>query len=162
MVLGHRAEAIAPTLAGEGVRIVLNPRYREGMLASVQAGIAAAAPETEWFVIAPGDQPGIRPEVVRALLEAVASEAEPRATLAVPCYRGRRGHPLVVHRAHREEIAALDPGEGLRALLRRHPEAIRHVPVDDEEVCADLDTPEDYERALRRREALSREDSRPA
>ena len=46
VVLGHRSEEIAAHLAGKGVEIVLNPRYPEGMLTSVQAGIAAAPPDT--------------------------------------------------------------------------------------------------------------------
>src|SRR5262245_34858722 len=44
VVLGHRHEEIAAHLEGSGVEIVLNPRYLEGMLTSVQAGIAAAPP----------------------------------------------------------------------------------------------------------------------
>src|SRR5689334_14594664 len=55
VVLGHRADEIAASLAGEGVEIVLNPDYRDGMLTSVQSGAAAAPADMEWLVIALGD-----------------------------------------------------------------------------------------------------------
>src|SRR5688572_19178404 len=63
VVLGHRSEEIAAALSEEGVETCLNPRYREGMLTSVQVGIAAASPDTEWLAIALGDQPSLKPAV---------------------------------------------------------------------------------------------------
>ena len=149
VVLGHRAEEIAAHLAAEGVRTVLNPRYLEGMLTSVQAGIAAAPPDTELLLIALGDQPSLRPEVVRRLLEAAC---EGTADLLVPSYGGRRGHPLLIHAHYREEIAGLSPEVGLKELMGRHPEALRHLLVPDEGVLCDMDTPEEYRRELRRLE----------
>lgn len=125
---------------------VLNPRYAEGMLTSVQAG-AAAAPEAEWLVIALGDQPSLRPGTVSALL---AAAREAPGSIVVPSYAGRRGHPLVIHGSYRGEIAGLDPGVGLRELLQRHPEAVRHLVLPDESVLHDMDTPEDYRRELDR------------
>jgi molybdenum cofactor cytidylyltransferase len=147
VILGHRSEELEAHLAGEGVTLVRNPRYLEGMLTSVQAGIAGAPPETEWLVIALGDQPSLRPETVRHLLDEARNGAE---TILVPSYGGRRGHPLLIHAAHREEIGTLSGEVGLRELLLRHPDAVRHVPVPDDTVLHDMDTPEDYQRELQR------------
>ncbi len=152
VVLGHRADEIAAALDGEGVETVLNPRFPEGMLTSVQAGAAAAPPETEWLLVALGDQPSLRPETVRLLLDA-AREGD--STLVVPSYGGRRGHPLLLHARHRDEIAVLDPQVGLKQLFQRHPGNVRHVLVPDEAVLHDMDTPDDYRRELARLEASS-------
>lgn len=154
MVLGHHAAEIEPTLAGEGVRVVVNPRPEAGMLASLQAGLAAAPP-AEWLLFALGDQPALRPETVDLLLREAALGLPEGQSIAVPSHAGRRGHPLVLHDRHRAEIAALDPALGLRDLLRRRPEAIRHVEVADAGVLADMDTPEDYRRELGRLEAAA-------
>jgi molybdenum cofactor cytidylyltransferase len=159
VVLGHRSEEIAAALEGSGAEIVLNPRYPEGMLTSVQAGAAAAPPNTEWLVIALGDQPSLRPDIVELLLDRARSPeagSEPQ-DIVVPSYAGRRGHPLVIHARYREEIAALDPEAGLRELMQRHPEAVRHVEVSTDTVLHDMDTPEDYQRELRRLEEGSNE-----
>ena len=135
------------TLDGSGADVVPNERYREGMLTSVQTGVAAAAPDTEWFVLALGDQPSLVPGTVAQLLtEARRGDA----TIVVPSYAGHRGLPLLIHHTHRQEIGALGGENGLRALLHAHPEAIRHVLFPDEAVLSDMDTPEEYQRELAR------------
>ena len=149
VVLGHARDKIAATLApllDERTRIVENPDYLQGMLSSVQAGCRAAPPETEWFLIALGDQPSLSPEVVRQVLAA----ATPEQDLVIPSYGGRRGHPLLISARYRDEIATLSPEVGLRELMQRHPDRILHLPVDTDAVLHDMDTPEDYERELRR------------
>lgn len=154
MVLGHRKAEIAAELAETGVTLVENPDYLTGMLSSVCAGLAAAPANTEWLVLALGDQPSLQPETVARLLAEARRGPE---TIVVPSYGGRRGHPLVFHARYREEILGLAGGRGLKELLDRHPDAIRHVLFEDEAVLADMDTPDDYRRELRRLEASSRE-----
>jgi molybdenum cofactor cytidylyltransferase len=146
VVLGHRSEEIAANLAGSGAETLFNPRYPEGMLTSVQAGVAAA-PETEWLLIALGDQPTLRPDTVRALL---AEARNGGCGLVVPSYGERRGHPLLIHARYRDEILALEGEGGLRQLFQRHPNEIAYVVVPDPDVLADMDTPEDYQRLLER------------
>lgn len=147
MVLGHRSREIAAHLEGSGAEIVLNARHDEGMLTSVQAGVTAAPADTEWYLIALGDQPSLQPATVERLL----AEAETGdATILVPSYGGRRGHPLLIRATYREEIGSLDGAVGLKELLLRHSEAVRHVVLPEEGVLYDMDTPEDYQRELRR------------
>src|SRR5436190_24350199 len=50
VVTGHQSEAIEAALAQAPVRVVRNPDYPRGMLSSVQCGVAAARPETIWFL----------------------------------------------------------------------------------------------------------------
>jgi molybdenum cofactor cytidylyltransferase len=152
VVLGHRSDEIAADLAGTCAETLFNPRYPEGMLTSVQAGIAAAAPESEWLLIALGDQPTLRAETVRALLEEARSGG---SGLVVPSDLNPRGHPLLIHAHYREEILALEGEGGLRQLFQRHPDEIAYVVVPDPDVLADMDTPEDYQRLLQQA------DSRP-
>jgi molybdenum cofactor cytidylyltransferase len=154
VVLGHRSEEIAASLEGEGIETVLNPRYPEGMLTSVQAGIAASPPDTGWFVLALGDQPSLRPETVELLLREAQNEGD-GCDLIVPSYGGRRGHPLVIHARYREEIGSLSGEIGLKELMRRHPDRLRHVLVPTESVLHDMDTPDDYRRELERLEQAS-------
>jgi molybdenum cofactor cytidylyltransferase len=157
VVVGHRAEEIAANLDGSGATPVVNPRYSEGMLTSVQAGVAAAPPETEWFVIALADQPSLEPELVEELLRETrrpdAAGALPG--IVVPSIDGRRGHPLLISARFRDEIPRLDAGVGLRELMLRHPQEIRYVVVRSDSVLHDMDTPEEYRRELDRLELRS-------
>jgi molybdenum cofactor cytidylyltransferase len=149
VVLGHRSDEIAAHLEGSGAEIVLNADYRLGMLSSIQAGVRAAPDDFSHFVIALGDQPSLSPTTARLLIQ---TAGERHASIVVPSYNGRRGHPLVLDACFRKEILGLDPGVGLRELLQRHPDAIHHVLVPDEAVLSDMDTPQDYERELKRLE----------
>ena len=150
VVLGHRARELRPRVKKQGARAVLNKRYDEGMLSSVQCGVAALPEEVGTILVALGDQPEMRPEVVRFLLDTF--HASPQ-TLGVPVYHDRRGHPFLIAAQYRAEILALDSPRGLKELREQHPAEVREIVVDTPTVIQDLDHPEDYQEALARREA---------
>jgi molybdenum cofactor cytidylyltransferase len=116
------------------------------MLSSVQAGVRALPSGTKAFFLALGDQPGVLPSTLNALREAWQSTQAP---IVLPTYNGRRGHPLLFTIACVDEILSLPPEATLRDVVQRHRSATVEVPVDDSAVIADVDTPDDYERALR-------------
>jgi molybdenum cofactor cytidylyltransferase len=147
VVVGHRSEEIARQLAPYPVETVLNDDYAAGMLTSVQRGVAAAPADTEWFVIALADQPALDVAVTTSLIQQ-AREGTPG--ILVPTFDGRRGHPLLIHRRYREEIAALSPEIGLRELMRRHPDDVRHIAVAQDAILRDMDTPEEYQAEVAR------------
>lgn len=147
VVVGHRAEEVAEALAGYPVERVTNPNYETGMLSSVQVGIRAASGAAA-FLICLGDQPGVSAETIAGLLEAARAAGK---GIAVPCHAGRRGHPVLLSSAYAAEILSLGPGQGLNAVTRSHPEDTLEVPLKDQLVLEDLDTPADYQRELERR-----------
>jgi molybdenum cofactor cytidylyltransferase len=126
---------------------VQNPHYTQGMLSSVQAGVAAADPATTLFLIALADQPSIPPELIAHLIQVFD---ERRPGMLVPTFEGRRGHPLLIDARYRDEIATLNPDIGLRELMQRHPEELLLYPTSVEAVIRDLDTREEYEAELAR------------
>ena len=132
-----------------GVITALNPRPERGMLSSILEGLEALggaaelARREEPLLVTPGDLPALRPATVGELLRRRHAAG---ARLAVPVYRGRRGHPLVLAPAIIPEIPRLDPARGLHQLLDRYPKEVLKVEVDDPGCVADLDVPEDYER----------------
>jgi molybdenum cofactor cytidylyltransferase len=124
---------------------VYNEHFAEGeMLSSVQAGLRHLAERevaAQAALIAPGDQPQVQERSVRSVMQAYREQG---ATLVVPSFHRRRGHPWLAARSYWEEILCLQPPASLRDFLRRHAEAIRYVEVEDAGVLQDLDTPEDY------------------
>jgi molybdenum cofactor cytidylyltransferase len=145
VVLGAHRQGIEDKIKGSGVEIALNPRFREGMLSSVHAGLGALPSSARAMVIALADQPGIPPLVIDGLIEAYHRE---KKGIVVPVYRKGRGHPFLIDLKYRPEIMALDPKVGLRGLLRKHPEDIVEVRVSHPAVLSDIDDPEDYARAI--------------
>jgi len=91
-------------------------------------------------LLTPGDSPGITPDLVAFLLETAARRPD---CIVVPCYHGRRGHPIVLPWDMAAEIPALPANLGVNALIARHPDRLVEQPVSNPDVVADLDTPED-------------------
>ena len=142
VVLGADREAVRAKLEPSGVDFAVNERFADGMLSSIQTGFRALPPEAEAAVVMLGDQPFLPPQVVD---EVVRGYRESGKGIVIPVFRTRRGHPVLVDLKYRDEVLALDPSDGLRRLMRTHPEDIAEVEVDDANILRDLDTPEDYE-----------------
>ncbi|MBO9540343.1 nucleotidyltransferase family protein [bacterium] len=141
VVLGHEAERIHSHLrAGANCRVVLNPDYPEGRASSLRRGFEAIAASPEAVLVIGVDQP-FAPETLTSLLAQMTAET----TIVLPTSAGRRGHPVLFAGALLNELRGItEEGEGLRAVVRRHP--VREVPVNDP--FWDLNRPEDYARAL--------------
>jgi molybdenum cofactor cytidylyltransferase len=146
-VLGADREAVRAKLETGGVDFAVNEMFADGMLSSIQTGFRALPPEAEAAVIMLGDQPFLPPSVVDTV---VRGYRESLKGIVIPVFRTRRGHPVLVDLKYRDEVLALDPADGLRRLMRDHPEDIAEVEVDDANILRDLDTPEDYAEAKRR------------
>ena len=130
------------TLVGDSARTAFNPEFAKGeMLSSVQAGLARIKPGTEAVLIALGDQPQVRERSVRLVIEEYRKSG---ASIVVPSFQMRRGHPWLVARRHWDEILRMRSPESLREFLNRHTDEIHYVSIEDECILQDLDTPEDY------------------
>ena len=144
VVLGHRAEEIAPVLAGYPVCCVVNSAYRMGMFSSVQCGIQAVDAAAD-YLICLGDQPRLSGAVVEQVLQA---RKQIGAGIIIPTANGRRGHPVLIRNAYRAEILGLPLDVGLNAVTRGHPEDTCELPVAEDAILTDMDTPADYQREL--------------
>ncbi|GGP07966.1 nucleotidyltransferase family protein [Nonomuraea glycinis] len=114
---------------------VQNPDWASGMGSSLRVGLAAVPAEAEAVVIALVDQPFVRPEGVRALIDSGAE-------VAVATYDGRRRNPVLIDRRHFAEVAALARGDvGARPFLASRPELVTEVACPGDPT--DIDTLED-------------------
>jgi molybdenum cofactor cytidylyltransferase len=142
LVITGGAKEQVETLVGDSARTIFNPDFAEGeMLSSIQAGLAEVKPEVEAVLVGLGDQPQVQERSVRLVVEEYTKSG---ASLVVPSYQKRRGHPWLVTRPHWDEILRMSPSETLRDFLNRHANEIRYVEVNDPGILKDLDTPEDY------------------
>ena len=147
VVLGRDGERIRDALVGRNVNFVTNPDAEGDMLSSVRCGLRALPEPWDAVLIVPGDQPTLTSRVVSSLVRTFQAA---RCGIAVPTYRGRRGHPVLIARRHREEVLEHHEAMGLRGLLQTHPTEVVEVEVDDPGVLDDMDRPEDYERIAKR------------
>lgn len=143
LVLGHAGDAVegAVTLPPRG-RIVRNPAHDRGQATSLRAGLAQADPRSEAAVILLGDQPRIRPEAVRAVVDEFGAGHGP---IVQASYGGRPAHPTLLARDLWPDLRELAGDEGARSFIARHRRLRSLVPVEGEPP-EDIDTEEDYER----------------
>ena len=151
VVLGHRAKEIVARISGLPVRLAYNPDPEGDMVSSIRCGLAYIDPE-QAILIALGDQPLVTTGVVDRLI--AEYERRPEG-MVLPVHDGKRGHPMILSPAYREEILFESIPGGLKALRDRHAHSVRPVPVDTDTVLVDLDYRSDYEEALRRWQAES-------
>lgn len=142
VVLGADAGAIRKVLP-PGARAVINPDPDRGRTSSVKLAVAAADPSAEAFLIHPVDVPLVTCDIVSRLLA-----ARGRHLAVIPSHDNRRGHPLLIDASLRGEILQMGDDEPLREVFHRRPESILHVIAGTPAVLMDMDTPEDYARAL--------------
>src|SRR5262249_19656035 len=146
LVLGASADAIQREIDVQGVRVVVNENYVQGMGTSLRAGLSAVAPEAEAAVIVLADQPFVQPSTVNQLIE---EHRKTKAQIVIPTYRGFRGNPVLLDRAVFPEVMMLSGDIGCRAIFGDHLEGIVKLPVEDVGILLDIDRQGDVE-ALRR------------
>ena len=146
VVLGHRAMDVVKRISGLPVRLAYNPDPEGDMISSIRCGLAYIEPE-QAFLIALGDQPLVTTGIVDRLIDEYERRPE---GMVLPVHEGKRGHPMILSPAYREEILFESMPGGLKALRDRHADSVRPVPVDTDAVLIDLDYRSDYEEALRR------------
>ena len=144
VVLGHRADLLKPLLEPTAVRIVINPRYREGQSSSLKAGLAAVSDDADAVLFLLGDQPLVTPALIDRILAAYRSSESP---IVMPVHDGRRGNPVLWSRRFFTELMTLDGDIGARHLIAKHSEAVAEVPVEGFEAFLDIDTPQALEAA---------------
>jgi len=159
VVVGPHVPELAPLAEAAGAHVLLLDEETPDMRATVAQGLRwlkqSFHPKAdESWLLLPADHPTLSGEVVRQLLRARA--ANPAASLFVPTYQGRRGHPALLAWLHVAGIRELAEGQGLNVYLRQHAAETLEVPVAGADVLWDLDTPEDYAR-LRYEEEKERE-----
>jgi molybdenum cofactor cytidylyltransferase len=141
VVTGGAREQVE-AVVGESARVVFNAEYSSlEMLSSIQRGLGMIKPEAQAALICLGDQPQVEVGSVQAVLQEYESAG---ASLIVPSYQMKRGHPWLVGRELWNEILEMKPPETPREFLNRHAKEIKYINVDTSDILADLDTPEDY------------------
>lgn len=125
-----------------------NPNYTQGMLTSLQAGLRALSPLPDRILFTLVDHPAVSPSTINALLESNAS-------IAIPKFAGKRGHPVVIRRAIAEEILAEASSSKLNAIMDRHTAEIHYLDLEDSGIVDDIDDPEAYRNLLSREGAAA-------
>lgn len=133
VVTGPEPQPVLPA----GVLHVINPDPGRGMASSIVVGLRALLEAVDGVAVLPADMPKVTAEHVRKLVEAFRPES-----ICVPTFEDRRGNPVLLSRRFFAEMADLTGDKGARGLIARHEDAVIRVPMPDDGVLTDVDTPE--------------------
>jgi len=143
-------EVLAAELERVGVREpdrLVNPAPERGMFSSVlcAADWAGWRAELTHGGVVLGDQPHVREETLRSLLEFCGEHPD---RVCQPSHQGRGRHPVIMPEMHFRRLNGCGC-ETLREFLGSLPAGVLRCELEDAGLDLDLDRPEDYERALR-------------
>lgn len=139
---GEAGEGTAARAAAAGARAVENPDPGSEQVDSLAIGLDAVGPGVAAAVVLPVDFPAVGPAVVARLIAVFRRAGAP---IVRPVHGDRPGHPVLFARDVWAEFSEPDLEEGARDVVHRHREEIAEVPVDEEGVAFDVDTPEEWE-----------------
>ena len=130
-----------------GANRVVNPTPERGMFSSIQCAARWSgwnAELTHWVIVL-GDQPHLRSDTLRSLLDFAGAHSN---QVCQPSRRARPRHPVVVPKTIFAELK-VSQVETLKEFLQTSPSGASLCELDDPGLDFDVDTPADYEQALR-------------
>ena len=128
---------------------IINPQPELGMFTSVQS----AARWNGWkaklthFVITLGDQPHVNVAALNSIMHFAAHHAE---SVCQPSRNGRARHPVILPKRIFLELASAKEAN-LKEFLQARESQRKLLELDNDALDLDIDTPEDYQRALNTR-----------
>ncbi|MGM7724644.1 nucleotidyltransferase family protein [Metabacillus sp. Hm71] len=119
------------------IKVVYNENFNKGMFTSIQRGskeIMAPA-----FFITPGDCPLVKKETVQLI-------SKHKGNVVIPSFHYKGGHPIKLSSEVKQKIIETNSESNLRVVLEGFEK--EYLNVDDPGVIMDVDTPEDYQKAI--------------
>ncbi len=147
VVGGRHQRQLARLLQGLSANLVYCAQAEDGLGASLQCGLKQASAQTGWVVML-ADMPFVAPSTIAQVIAGLRGGAR----IVRPSYQGKPGHPVGFANGVRAALLDAPPGDGARWLIRRNPDWLATIEVDDPGCVIDIDTPADlarYDRAPR-------------
>jgi len=149
VVLGAHVEEIRPLLRGHSAKVIVNAEWQKGQLSSIQAAVRSLSADcTEGLMLCPVDHPLISEALIGKLIEAFDSSGK---AIALPTFRGRRGHPVLFRSSLYDELLAASPEVGARQVVWSHPGDIVEISTEEEGVILNLNNPKTLQSVVRDR-----------
>jgi molybdenum cofactor cytidylyltransferase len=133
---------------------IINPVPEQGMFSSIRCAAKWHnwKPSLTHWAFSLGDQPQVRDQTFRTLLDFVHDHPE---RICQPSRDGRARHPVIFPAAHFTALADASE-ENLKQFLEHRRGELAWCEIEDPGLDLDIDTPEDYERALNLETAVDR------
>jgi molybdenum cofactor cytidylyltransferase len=142
VVLGAFEQEIKDSLDQDGIQLVLNDEWKEGVASSIKCGVAAIqklTPSTDAAIFLFCDQPFVTTELLDELVQIHEKTGKPIVTCA---YDSRTGPPVLLHQSMFPELLQLTGDNGVGKVVEIHTGNTVSVPFRLGSV--DINTMEEY------------------
>lgn len=148
LVLGHRSDEIIRALSHtpdprHQPSILINQSYRNGLSESLKCGLAAAENKFPSVMFLLGDQPLVDKKLINTLLDRFWNSEK---DICVPVCHGIRGNPTLFSRKMYSFLNAIEGDIGARNIIRRYPDRVHSVKINDPRYFHDLDLESDIKK----------------
>ena len=139
VVTGHAADEVRDAL-GADVTYAHNPDFEQGLSTSLRTGISAVPVSCDGAIVALGDMPRIMPAHITRIMQ--AHDPDEGHVICVPTWNGKRGNPVLWDRRFFDDMTALGGDVGAKHLIGENTDLVIEVPIEDDAVVVDVDSPE--------------------
>lgn len=126
---------------GRGYLAIPNPDPEQGQSLSVRLGTKALE-DMDGLLFAVCDQPWLRQESVRQLIDAFSAEPEKIWALS---WAGRKGNPVIFPKMVFPELLAVTGDRGGGVVIKAHPELLCLADAGSPRELSDIDSPMDLD-----------------
>jgi molybdenum cofactor cytidylyltransferase len=145
IVLGAGADAISNHVGLNPAMTVVNPDWESGQLSSIKAAVKSIGSKpTDGILLCLVDHPLISSGLIGNLVEAFYRSNK---LIALPTFRGKRGHPVIFSAKLFAELLAAPEATGARAVVWNHTAEVCEVPTTEEGIILNLNDPETFHSA---------------
>jgi len=137
LVLGANSEQIQAGLSLDGVRLINNDDWQQGISSSIRAAVNRLAAEYPAILLIAGDQPRIIAAELVGLIETWRSDP---GLICAAYYDETLGIPAIFPGGYYSELLKLQGDRGAKSLLMNQPGLLVH-PLESAKF--DIDTPDD-------------------
>ena len=145
VILGRDAVAVQEALPPGRYRAVINKRFEHGQGVSLALAVSSTTPEAIGLLVLLADQPFMDTGSIDHVLLAAERESN---RIIMGSVNGQAGHPVYLPRRLFAELRAHAGDIGAREIIARERSAVRLEPLANDLAHVDVDTSEDYQRAL--------------
>ena len=153
VVTGCQEQEVRQLLRSREVSFVHNPAYQEGIAGSLKLGLSSLPADIDGVIILLADMPFIEAVHLNELIAEFNPTIE--RDIVAPIREGRLGNPIIWSTRYIPAMMKLSGDRGARPLLDEFAANVWEVPMGDDAIFMDVDTPEALAEANRRCEDAS-------
>jgi molybdenum cofactor cytidylyltransferase len=149
VILGFHKDKIEKEIDLSNYKLVINPDPGRGMLSSIIEGLSHirdslskdSSYKIDGILLSLVDHPMVKFETYQKIISEAAINS---GKIIIPICNERKGHPVFFPANIFEDLLNSPVDQGARWAVKKNEKLVKLLPVNDEHIYTDIDTPELY------------------